>query len=48
MANKRIEQAIEESLLESLTGNMDEDEIKNLELRITTARKLAPSDHEEK
>ena len=47
MANKRIEQAIEEALLESLSGSMDNEELENLERRVVTARKLAPNECDE-
>ena len=47
MTNKRIEKAIEEVLLESLSGSMDSEELENLERRVVTARKLAPKECDE-
>jgi hypothetical protein len=47
MTNKRIEKAIEEALLESLSGGMDNEELENLERRVITARKLAPKECDE-
>ena len=47
MANKRIEKAIEEALVESLNGRMDDAELDSLERRVATARKLAPNECDE-
>ena len=45
MANQKIEAAIEEALLGALERAMEDNEVDNLERRITVARKLAPEDN---
>ena len=40
--NERIENLIEDHLAEQLSADLNEDEIKLLESKVTTIRKLAP------